>query len=127
MFALAVYVPIALIAPFAAGWVFGREWADTGAMIAALTPLCIAQTVVSPMSRGLLLSGREERKLLADVGCLVLPIATLYLLSGRQLLVAIAGFSAAGVAANVIYYVVIVQALRHGAAVPLQAEQDSDR
>jgi O-antigen/teichoic acid export membrane protein len=126
MFALVVYVPIALIAPFVAGWVFGREWADTGAMIAALTPLCIAQTVVSPMSRGLLLSGREERKLLADLGCLALPIATLYLLSGRRLLFAIAGFGAAGVVANVIYYVVVVQALRHGEATPPHPQQSRD-
>ena len=116
VFALVVYVPVAVVAPFAAGWVFGREWADTGAMIAALTPLCVAQTVVSPMSRGLLLSGREERKLLADLGCLVLPIATLYLLSGRPLLVAIAGFVGAGVVANAIYYAVIVRAVRHGTA-----------
>jgi O-antigen/teichoic acid export membrane protein len=116
VFALVVYVPIAAVAPFAAGWVFGREWADTGAMIAALTPWCIAQTVVSPMSRGLLLSGREERKLLADLGCLVLPIATLYLLRGQSLLVAIAGFGGAGVVALAIYYAVIVRALRHGPA-----------
>jgi O-antigen/teichoic acid export membrane protein len=116
LFAMAVYVPIALVAPFAAGWVFGSRWADAGPMIAALTPLCIAQTVVSPMSRGLLLSGREERKLFADLACLVLPIATLYLASGRPLLVALVAYVIAAVVANCIYYAVIVQALRHAAS-----------
>jgi lipopolysaccharide exporter len=114
LFALVVYIPIALIAPFAAGWVFGQEWADAGPMIAVLAPLCIAQTTVSPISRGLLLSGREERKLIADVTCLVLPITALYLASGRPMLVAIACFSAASVVAFVVYYVVIVKALQKG-------------
>jgi O-antigen/teichoic acid export membrane protein len=112
MFALLIYVPVALIAPFVAGWVFGERWADAGPLISALAPLCIAQTVVSPISRGLLLSGREERKLLADLACLVLPIATLYLASGRPMLVAIACFSAAAVIAFLVYYVVIVKSLR---------------
>jgi O-antigen/teichoic acid export membrane protein len=112
MFALLIYVPVALIAPLAAGWVFGGQWADAGPLIAALAPLCIAQTVVSPISRGLLLGGREERKLLADLACLVLPIATLYLMSGRPMLVAIACFSAAAVIAYIVYYMVIVKSLR---------------
>lgn len=106
-----VYVPIALVAPFAAKWVFGPNWADAGPVIAALAPLCIAQTIVSPISRGLLLAGREERKLLADVACLLLPITTLYLLRRHSMFVAIACFSAASVIAFMIYYAVIVNAL----------------
>jgi hypothetical protein len=73
----------------------------------------------------LLLSGREEHKLLADIACLVLPIATLYLASGHPMLVAIACFSAAAVVASVIYYAVIVQALRNGPAPPLTAPADA--
>jgi len=114
LFALAVYVPVALLAPLTAGWVLGGQWADAGPMIAVLAPLCIAQTVVSPISRGLLLSGREERKLLADLACLALPIATLYLASGKPMIVAIACFSAAAVIAFVIYYMVIVKSLQTG-------------
>jgi len=112
LFALAVYVPVAFIAPFTAGWVFGRQWTDAGYMIALLAPLCIAQTTVSPISRGLLLSGREERKLLADVGCLGLPITTLYFARGQSILVAVACFSVAATIAYIIYYAVIVQALK---------------
>jgi O-antigen/teichoic acid export membrane protein len=117
--ALAVYVPLALVAPFTAGWVFGRQWADAGAMIAALTPLCIAQTVVGPISRGLLLSGREERKLFADIACLVLPITTLYVSSGRPMLTAVMYFSVASVIAFVIYYLVIAHSLQPGIARPV--------
>jgi O-antigen/teichoic acid export membrane protein len=113
-----VYIPIAIIAPFAAGWVLGRQWADAGLMIAALTPLCVAQTAVSPISRGLLLSGREERKLVADVICLVLPISVLYLASGQPMMVAIACFSAASVVALGFYYMVIVNALQKGPVSP---------
>jgi hypothetical protein len=79
-----------------------------------LVPLCIAQTTVSPISRGLLLSGREERKLFADVICLCLPVAALYLSRRQSLLVAIAAFSAAATVAYACYYVVIVRALQRG-------------
>ncbi len=114
LFALAVYVPVALLAPFTAAWVFGRQWADAGPLISALAPLCIAQTVVSPISRALLLSGREERKLLADLACLVLPITTLYLMRGKPMIAAIACYSLAAVLALGIYYIVIVKSLQRG-------------
>ena len=114
LFALVVYVPLALVAPFTAGWVFGPQWADAGPMIAALAPLCIAQTVVGPISRGLLLSGREERKLFADIACLVLPLTTLYVSSGRPMLTAVMYFSVASVVAFVIYYLVIANSLQPG-------------
>ena len=114
MFALAVYVPAAVLAPLAAGWWFGKAWADAGPMMAALAPLCIAQTVVSPISRGLLLSGREERKLLADLACLILPVTTLYLASSGSMLFAIGCFSAASVVGFIIYYVVVVKSLSSG-------------
>jgi O-antigen/teichoic acid export membrane protein len=114
LLALVVYIPIALVAPFTARWIFGPKWADVGAMIAVLAPLCIAQTVVNPISRGLLLSGREERKLLADVTCVVLPLSTLYLARNQPALVAIAWFSAASVIAYFIYYLVILKALQKG-------------
>ena len=64
------------------------------------------------------MSGREERKLIADITCLVLPITALYLASGRPMLVAIACFSAASVIAFVVYYVVIVKALQKGPRSP---------
>lgn len=114
MFALAVYVPAAVLGPLAAGWWFGKAWADAGPMMAALAPLCIAQTVVSPISRGLLLSGREERKLLADLACLILPVTTLYLASSGSMLFAIGCFSAASVVGFIIYYVVVVKSLSSG-------------
>ena len=114
LLALLVYTPVAVIAPFVAGAVFGSDWADVGVMMGLLVPLCIAQTTVSPISRGLLLSGREERKLFADVICLALPVTALYLTRGHSLLLAIACFSAAATLAYASYYVVIVRALQSG-------------
>jgi O-antigen/teichoic acid export membrane protein len=115
---IVVYVPVAVIAPFAASWVFGPTWADAGILIALLAPLCIAQTTVTPISRGLLLSGREERKLLADIVCLVLPVTTLYLARNQPMTIAVAYFSAAATVAYIVYYAVIVTALRGGPAAP---------
>jgi O-antigen/teichoic acid export membrane protein len=118
VFALVVYVPMAVLGPVAARWWFGKAWADAGPMMAALAPLCIAQTVVSPISRGLLFSGREERKLLADLACLILPVTTLYLASGGSMLFAIGCFSAASVVAFIIYYVIVVKSLSSGVPPP---------
>lgn len=123
LIALVVYLPIALAAPFVSGWVFGSQWADVGPMIALLAPLCVAQTVVSPISRGLLLSGREERKLLADAACLLLPIGALYLAHTRPILVAVASFSLAATVAYGIYYRVIARALRAAAVAPTMASR----
>jgi O-antigen/teichoic acid export membrane protein len=116
--ALVVYVPVAVVGPLAARWWFGNAWADAGPMMAALAPLCVAQTVVSPISRGLLFSGREERKLLADLACLILPATTLYLATSRSMLFAIGSFSAASVVAFIIYYVVVVKSLSSGVPPP---------
>jgi O-antigen/teichoic acid export membrane protein len=112
LLALLVYLPVALIAPATAGMVFGKTWADAGWMITLLAPLCIAQTTVSPISRALLLSGREELKLLADFACLALPITTLYLTRREPMIVAVGCFAAAATVAYLIYYAVIVLALR---------------
>jgi lipopolysaccharide exporter len=112
LLALLVYVPVAVVAPMVGGWLFGAQWSDAGPMMALLTPLCVAQTTVSPISRGLLLSGREERKLIADVVCLVLPVLALTLARSQPLLVGIACFSASATIAYAIYYVVIVRALK---------------
>lgn len=113
VFAAALYVPVAILAPLTAGWIFGDQWKDAGPMIAALAPMCIGQTVVSPISRGLLLGGREERKLLADLACLALPIAALYIARREPMLRAIWYFSAASLAAYLIYYAVIMKSLRN--------------
>jgi O-antigen/teichoic acid export membrane protein len=108
LFALAVYLPLAVLAPFAAPWIFGREWTQIGIMIAALAPMCVVQTVVSPLSRGLLLGKKEERKLLADIVCLIIPAGTLYLASGKPIATAIAFFSLASVCAYAVYFLIIV-------------------
>jgi len=122
LLALLVYLPVALVAPFVGRWLFGEQWSDAGSMMALLVPLCIAQTTVSPISRGLLLSGREERKLVADVVCLVLPMAALSAARSHSLLVAIGSFSAAATLAYAVYYLIIAQALKSSRAA-LASEQ----
>jgi O-antigen/teichoic acid export membrane protein len=115
--------------PFTAAWVFGRQWADAGLLISALAPLCMAQSVVSPISRGLLLNGCAERKLLADLVCLIPPNTTVYLMRGKPMFTAVACYSAAAVLALAVYYVVMVKSLqRHPvpdtSGLPGQAAED---
>lgn len=112
LIALAAYLPLAALAPSFAGWVFGRNWAGTGLLIAALAPACIAQTVVSPLSRGLLIARKEERKLIADAACLILPSLSLYLARDLPLPAAVTAYSIGSVAAFGIYFWVIAWSQR---------------
>lgn len=112
LFALAVYVPVAVLAPSFAGFVFGRKWAQSGILIAALAPACVAQAVVSPLSRGLLVAAKEESKLIADVACLLMPSISLYFARRLPLSGAVAAYSIGSVAAFGIYFVVIARSQR---------------
>jgi O-antigen/teichoic acid export membrane protein len=77
LIALAVYVPVACVAPFAAVPIFGAPWSRVGQFVAILAPSTIVMTMVSPVSRAMLVSKIPQIKLLADVVRLVLPVFAL--------------------------------------------------
>lgn len=64
---VATVAPVALLAPWAFPILLGSEWAQTGWLAAAMAPWALAALVVSPVSRLVILLGREHWKLLYDV------------------------------------------------------------
>jgi O-antigen/teichoic acid export membrane protein len=116
LIAIAIYLPIALLAPWLTVPVFGEAWADAGMMLTLLAPAYVAMFVVSPLSRALLLANRIELKLVADVACLVIPFAALFALADRGLWIALAGYGVGTCCAYIIYFGVIVYVVSAGRA-----------
>jgi O-antigen/teichoic acid export membrane protein len=90
-----VYVPVACVAPFVAVPIFGGPWSRVGQFVAILAPSTIVTTMVSPISRAMLVSKIPQIKLLADVVKLVLPVLAL---------VAAAHFPEASLTKSLIFY-----------------------
>lgn len=78
LLAVAVYAPIALVAWFSFGWVFGAVWQPAGVLAAALCPAAITGVLTNPLSRAMLVSRVPQLKLIADVFRLILPNGGLY-------------------------------------------------
>jgi O-antigen/teichoic acid export membrane protein len=100
-------VPAAIVliwGPRLFGWVFGARWVLSGTMAAILVPWYLAQFVVSPLSRVVVVLSGQEMKLAWDVLCLASlagvfyvayahsfpPLATVKMLSGVYALLFVA-------------------------------------
>lgn len=69
-----IYLPVALIAPFVFGTIFGQEWSETGLLVTILAPVSLLGMVVSPVSRLLFVVNRSELKLVIDGVRLFVPV-----------------------------------------------------
>ncbi len=72
------YLPLALVAPFIFGSLFGQKWAETGLLVAILAPVSLVGMVVSPVSRVLFVVNRSELKLIIDFVRLFVPALGLW-------------------------------------------------
>jgi O-antigen/teichoic acid export membrane protein len=109
-----IYLPVALLSPFAFGLVFGAQWRQAGTLTAWLSPYLLAALVTSPLSRLLLVVNRQEWKLVVDLACLAVPVAAFYggQRAGLGFLPCVALFSGLNVLAYAFYFAVIVRAAR---------------
>jgi lipopolysaccharide exporter len=66
---IGVFPAVILVAfgPHLFQWVFGRKWLEAGVMAAWVAPWFLAQFVVNPLSRVVLVVGRQEVKFIYDV------------------------------------------------------------
>ncbi len=109
---VAIFVPLALIAPFVAGPLLGKGWQEVGWMFSLLTPAFAAMLVAGPLSRLLLVTNRIELKLIADGACLLLPIGAFLGVSSWGLRAALGALVIATVVAYALYYYLITIAAR---------------
>ena len=67
LFALLPLLAFVLLAPILAGPVLGEKWAETGVLLALISPWLLGQTVVGPVSRILVILQRQQLKLAYDL------------------------------------------------------------
>jgi O-antigen/teichoic acid export membrane protein len=100
-----------LFGPALFGWVFGAKWALSGTMAVIITPWYLAQFVVSPLSRVVVVLSGQEMKLAWDVLCLAALLAVFSLAHWRnwEALETIRLLSAVSASLFVVYYVVLLR------------------
>ena len=79
LISVGLYLPAALLAPYAFGALFGDHWRGAGVAFSCLSPFLIAILIVSPLSRVLTVTGHMEYKLVMDLLLLLVPALALWL------------------------------------------------
>ena len=102
-----VFVPVCLLAPVGFRIVFGATWTDAGVLTMLLGPLWWTSTVVSPVSRLLIVIQKPALKLYFDVLFISGPLAVLYGLRAYGLTIAVAGYGLAAAAAYLVFAVLL--------------------
>lgn len=111
-----IYLPLCLLAPVIFGWIFGTQWQQAGWLMLLLLPMWWSATVVSPVSRVLIVNGRPALKLVFDLCYLVLPMAALLAFREQGLERAVLAYGLAATLAYAIYAVVLFRVVRPGVA-----------
>lgn len=109
---LAVYLPMALAAPFAMDRLLGPKWEGSGMLLVVLAPISLVGLVVSPVSRLLFVVNKPESKLLIDAIRLLIPLLSLSVLSqvGYAFWTCISVYSISSSLAYGLYFLVIWRA-----------------
>ncbi len=108
--AVAIYVPLCLVAPWVFEWVFGAPWRMAGEMLLLLAPMWLTSMVVSPVSRLPMVLGRPQLKLVFDTCFLLLPLAALAAFASHGVLVAVFAYGVAAAAAYAIFALLLYHA-----------------
>jgi O-antigen/teichoic acid export membrane protein len=104
-----IYVPACAVAPAAFGWIFGEEWRPAGWLMLLLLPMWWSATVVSPLSRVLIVAGRPALKLVFDLCYLVLPMAALLAFKEQGLERAVLAYGVAAALAFAVYAALLLR------------------
>lgn len=103
LLATGVYLPLCLLSPWAFGLVFGPEWAGAGQLMLLLFTMWWTATVVSPVSRLLIVIERPGLKLVFDLIYLAAPILALFGVSQYGLDAAVLAYGLAASGAYVVF------------------------
>ena len=106
---LCIYIPLALVAPFAFALVFGESWRQAGILMTIQSLACITGFIVSPLSRALALARNPEVKLIPDIVRLVVPAFGLWICHqwGMPFLTTMATFAILGAISETFYLSII--------------------
>ncbi len=114
------FVPMLLLILFgrpAFAFLFGQRWELAGTMGSIIAPWYLAQFIVSPLTRLVLVFQGQEFKLAYDVAALlsILAIFSVAKHAGMSLVHTIAAFSAANVLSYALYYLVLLRIISRAA------------
>ena len=106
-------IPAAILVAFGPHlfvWVFGGKWAEAGVMAAWAAPRFLAQFVVNPLSRMVLVAGRQEVKFIYDIMAFV---GTIVVFAAARhwswtVINLVAGLAALNTAAYAVFYILIL-------------------
>jgi O-antigen/teichoic acid export membrane protein len=131
---LGIGLPIAVLVVLAGrpifAFVFGQSWSESGSMASAIAPWALAQFVVYPVSRAVLVYEAQRAKLAFDVVSLVGVVSSLTLASslGLDAVGAVALLSGVQALAYAFFFLVLWRAVSAGsAAEPKVAREDAQR
>ncbi len=108
--AVAIYAPVAALAPLIVVPLLGAQWSALQFVLVALVPAAISGTVVSPLSRALMLSRVPQLRWISDCTRLLLPLAAILGAHRLDLTLdqALVAFAAATVIGDGVYLAVIL-------------------
>jgi lipopolysaccharide exporter len=92
------------------GWVFGRKWVEAGVMAGCIAPWFLAQFVVSPLSRVVLVVGRQKIKFVYDIITFGGTIAVFLIAHHRQwpVMTAIAALAGLKTVAYAVFFLILL-------------------
>jgi lipopolysaccharide exporter len=109
---LGIFPAIILVAfgPPLFHWVFGNKWNQAGVMSAWVAPWFLAQFVVSPLSRIVLVVGRQEMKFIYDIVTFGGTILVFFLahLRGWPIMLTLAALSGLKTLAYAVFYLLLI-------------------
>jgi O-antigen/teichoic acid export membrane protein len=89
--------------------VFGTQWSQSGQMVALMSPWMLAQFIVSPISRIVLISNKQGAKLFYDITAFIIILVVPYWIhsNGGSVLEALFWLSLGKALAYVLYFLIV--------------------
>lgn len=109
LISIAIYAPLALLAPIVFGFIFGETWVDAGYLLSIISIVSLTGMVVSPVSRLLLVVNKQELKLFVDIIRLLVPNLCIFVMhyNGYNFWESMIAFSLMSTLAYCFYYCLI--------------------
>jgi O-antigen/teichoic acid export membrane protein len=103
-------ITLVLFGPRLFEWIFGSKWVEAGMMAAWAAPRFLAQFVVSPLSRVVLVVGRPEIKFIYDIMTFAGTIAVFAIAhhQGWPVITLVAALAALNTAAYAVFFVLLL-------------------
>jgi O-antigen/teichoic acid export membrane protein len=112
LLALLLLLPMLFLVPHIFGLFFGSAWQSAGKLVPWLAAWAASALVVSPLSPLLQILQRQNLKWIYDGSAIATMLIAVALTSGTDLVIHVRALSLAGIAGNVVYFIILTIAVR---------------